>query len=417
MDLPVSIYALREAVDGFKPKLLGTSRGQDALQWLEFQAALRNVHVRHMGNNSEKHVKVKDERDEVKIIRVDGFSEDPAIVYEYVQCKFHSGYCPECRKKFEPYVFFANGKSSTVLERELEFRFNSIRNAGYKLVVAWSCEWKALKQNSPLANYVSRNCIIGPEISDNGLSEEEIFSRVQDGTMEGYLLVSAVVPLDLREYFSDVPPLFKKIEISREDLSAEMREYCERHQLLEHPTEQLVSGYHMEDMLYYSSYIQFLMDLGVKFYNLKKFYQFRTASIFKDYLEKMSEERAKAQAEGNEVRSLTIKALANSLYGSTLRSQLKDTDCRYAYDDKEALRYAGEPLLSSITECADGITEFTMKKGSLRFHSPITIGSTVLFHAKLLLMRFYYSFIKVYVPDTAFHPCYTDTGKLLTILS
>jgi hypothetical protein len=374
MNLPVSIYALRRPEDGFIPKLLGNTRGQDAIQWLEFQAAVMQTQIRHMGNDSEKHIRITTKNNELKLIRVDGYSSNPPVVYEYVQCKFHSGYCPSCRTKYPPYIFFANGKSSQELERELAERFQAIENAGYQLITMWSCEWMYEKENNELAKYVVRNCIIGPEINDNGMTEREIFSAVQDGTLEGFLLCSAVVPVEMREYFADLPPIFKKCQISRDDLSDEMREYCIRHDLLPHSTNQLVTGYHMEDQLCYSSYIQYLMDLGVEFYNLKRVYQFRTAPIFKEYLEKISEARVRAQQEGNNVRSSNCKMLGNSLYGSTLRTQLKDTVCRFAYSEKEVARYMGDPLLSSMTECGGEITEFTLKKSNLLLKSPITLG-------------------------------------------
>lgn len=90
-DLPVSIFALREADNNFKPLLAGTQRGMDALLWLEYHAMKDKISINHKGNNVEARITVEI-RGRTKVISVDGYSRDtyPHRVYEYVPCSFHS---------------------------------------------------------------------------------------------------------------------------------------------------------------------------------------------------------------------------------------------------------------------------------------------------------------------------------------
>lgn len=161
--------------------------------------------------------------------------------------------------------------------------------------------------------------------------------------------------------------------------------------------------------MYYSSYVSYLMELGVKFFNVIKFYQFHESRIFDRYLAELSEKRLEAQVAGNEPRSNLIKNMCNSLYGSTLRSQEKDTICKFSSSRKEYLRYASDPLLVSATDYSDGLTEFTMRKSNVLLKSPITIGAVVLFHSKRYLLEFYYGFVKKFISDYLQWPVYCDT--------
>lgn len=211
------------------------------------------------------------------------------------------------------YRFFANGKSATQLEQELMDRFNGIADAGYELIVGYSCQWKQIKDQSPVAKFVVKNQTIGPHITDDGMTEEEILNQIQDGHMDGFILASAVVPLELREFFSDLPPLFKRAEISRSDLSPAMLKYCERNDLLKTASKQLVTGYHMTRTLYYSYYVRYLLDHGVKFYAVERVYQFRTAPILRQFLSDISKRRMEAQLAGNDIKSNNLKLICNSV--------------------------------------------------------------------------------------------------------
>lgn len=199
-------------------------------------------------------------------------------------------------------------------------RLNAIASAGYDLIVGYSCQWQQLKQTSHLAQYVVNNQMIGPPIKDNGMTEQELLDRIQNGEMDGYLLASAVVPTHLRDFFSDLPPLFKRVEISRSDLSPIMLKYCEKHDLLKSPSKQLVTGFHMENAMYYSHYVRYLLDHGVHFFNVRRMYQYRTSPILRSFLMDAANQRMKAQADGNDIKSNNLKLLCNSVSFISKRS-------------------------------------------------------------------------------------------------
>lgn len=205
--------------------------------WLEYQSFMRSIFVRHKGNGVEMRITVEMNKKK-KVLMVDGYSYQttPATVFEYITCGFAEGYCPECCRRKPPYQFFGNDKWNDELEREQAIRFNAIRNAGYELVVGYSCGWKNLKQTSPIAKAVSLDCQIGPKIRDNGMTEAELLDKIESGEMAGFLVASAVVPTNLRAYFADFPPLFKKVEFHRGNVSPVMQKYVEKHDMLKIPS-------------------------------------------------------------------------------------------------------------------------------------------------------------------------------------
>jgi hypothetical protein len=414
--LPVSIYVQRKPENDFRPLLMGSFRGHEALLWLEYEAYVNDFFVKHKGNSMEKRITVEIQGKK-KIINVDGFTyaTKPPTVFEYVACGFASGYCPQHRLTRPPYTFFANKKNNHQLQCELEERFRAIRRANFKLKFIWSCQWEELKRTNPWAAHVSNFCMIGPKVDNRPMTEREIFDAVWEGEMHGFFLCSAVVPENLRNYFSDFPPLFHRATFNRDNVGPTMRAYCVEHDLLKADVTQLVSGFHVENVLYYSSYIAYLIELGVHFYDLKRVYQFHVEPIFRDYLDEISNQRLQAQLDGNEVVASNKKLLANSLYGATLRNETKDSTCKFLSTKQNSdafTRIFSNPLLTNVTDLGDDLVECTMKKSPVTLRSPATLGVAVLNWSKFKLLSFYYSFLKICLDHRKHHLLYCDTDAL-----
>ena len=87
--LPCSVYVQREADNGFKPVLLGSVVGRDALLWLESRVIIDGHNIRHKANGAEKKLQIYVDK-KMQVIAVDGFADahrgQPATVYEYSDC-------------------------------------------------------------------------------------------------------------------------------------------------------------------------------------------------------------------------------------------------------------------------------------------------------------------------------------------
>ncbi|KAK3782966.1 hypothetical protein RRG08_065874 [Elysia crispata] len=69
----------------------------------------------------------------------------------------------------------------------------------------------------------------------NLFNKKSILRTVYDGRLFGLVRCDIAVPESLRAHFSEMPPIFKNIEVSREDIGSFMGKYVDEHKLLSQP--------------------------------------------------------------------------------------------------------------------------------------------------------------------------------------
>ena len=89
---------------------------------------------------------------------------------------------------------------------------------GYNVVEMWECEWRQMKKtNRELQRFIAkqvRRTLDTVKI----MSEERMLSEVRHKRLFGCVDVDIRVPDHLKEKFSEMCPIFKNTEISRDDI-------------------------------------------------------------------------------------------------------------------------------------------------------------------------------------------------------
>jgi hypothetical protein len=90
----------------------------------------------------------------------------------------------------------------------------------------WECEWKRLKKQEPeMKAFITDRQ--RPCDRYNTMSEDSILQAVMDEKLFGALKVDLHVPDDLKSKFADMPPVFKNIDVSRDNIGDHMKAYAE----------------------------------------------------------------------------------------------------------------------------------------------------------------------------------------------
>ena len=76
----------------------------------------------------------------------------------------------------------------------------------------------------------------------SGMTESDILQRVKEGKLFGYVECDIHVPASREDYFSEMSPIFKNMELSRDDRSAHMRQFSEEEGFLKRPQRYLVGS-------------------------------------------------------------------------------------------------------------------------------------------------------------------------------
>ena len=116
---------------------------RQSILWLKWVEATEGVSIKHALNGRE-HVLMLKSGEKMK---VDGFDENN-VVYQYNGCMFHA--CFRCNSgKMDLIHPFFNKPLHAIYSRTLD-RERLIKENGYKLVVMWECDFKALLRVTPL---------------------------------------------------------------------------------------------------------------------------------------------------------------------------------------------------------------------------------------------------------------------------
>ena len=92
----------------------------------------------------------------------------------------------------------------------------------------WECEWwEHFKTDSSVYNYVKT---IFPY--KRPLSTDSLLKKKKNGSLFGYVQCDLIVPDELMTTFSIFPPIFKNIDVCRNDIGEYVKNSAEENDLL-----------------------------------------------------------------------------------------------------------------------------------------------------------------------------------------
>ena len=149
------------------------------------------------------------------------------------------------------------------------------------------CEWDEIKASRPdIQAYLKENIWLPePEVapylySTKNVNSNHLLEGIREGRLFGFVKCDVNVPEELREEFEDLPPVFKNVEISRDDIGPTMKEYALQYGEMETPRRSLISSYFGKQLLFSTNLLQWYMNHGIEVSNVTLFVQFRGDYVF-----------------------------------------------------------------------------------------------------------------------------------------
>ena len=141
-----------------------------------------------------------------------------------------------------------NKRMAELLE---ETRANTeyIKRKGCRVVEMWECEWHDMKKTNR-----ELQCFIATEVRRTLhkvkiMSPARILSELRNERLFGCVEVDIRVPDLLKEKFSEMCPIFKNAEISRDDIRYFMKAYAEEHNIMAQLRRSLIGSMKGEKIL------------------------------------------------------------------------------------------------------------------------------------------------------------------------
>ena len=367
-DMPTGWYVRRREENGFRPQQ-AQPYGQMAIQWLTRESDRTGCTIRHQGNGREKRVG--------KLL-VDGWCAKTRTAYQFHGCYFHG--CPKCYDHEETNTL--NGKTMGTLLADTKKHTTYLRRH-VKVVEMWECQWKRESKALPRPKW--------------NMTQSEILADVVNGTLFGMVECDVHVPPELRPYFSEMQPIFKNANVSRDDIGPYMRQYAEEHDIMSTPRRMLVGSYRGEKILLTTPLLRWYLAHGLVVDRVYQIVEYSPKPCFQHFGESVSTARRDGDVDPDKsIIADTMKLLGNSAYGKTVTNVDRHRDVKYCTEGGTSTLISNKRF-RQLDVVTDDAYEVTSSKARVTYDLPHHIGFFVYQYAKLRMLEFYYDFVDRYV--------------------
>ena len=235
---------------------------------------------------------------------------------------------------------------------------------------------------------------------------------IQNDSLYGFLFVDIETPEHLKEKLADFPPTIKNTDVSRADIGPYMEKIAEEHGYLKKPQRYLISSYFGEKILINSEMAKFYLDLGLKITRIYEFIQFHPSKCFESLALQIAADRREGDRHPDfQILAMTSKLTGNSLYSASLLNKNSHRDITY-HNDTTVNNVINSPHFTHLDVIEENLYEVKCRKKQIKNNLPIQIGLNVYMNAKLHMLKFYYLFLKKFIPDRHYELNESDTDSL-----
>ena len=140
-------------------------------------------------------------------------------------------------------------KPMAELREETTANSKYIRDQGYNLVEMWECQWRRMKKTNSAVQYFMNRKFHRPLDHHQTLDQNQIIKAIRDESLFGVVECDITVPDHLKPKFSEMCPIFKNTQISKEDIGEYMQTFAEEQHIMPQPRRSLIGSYFGEKIL------------------------------------------------------------------------------------------------------------------------------------------------------------------------
>ena len=363
-----------------------------AAEWLTWESERTGHSIRHQVNGREKRIGK---------LPVDGWCSTTKTAYQYHGCYYHGHPCLALETNA------VNGKPMTQLLAETRKNTAYLRHF-VKVVELWECQWKNMRKDAAV-----KRCLDAAfprrRHAKWKMTQQQILIDVRTGTLFGIIECDVRVPEELRAHFAEMQPVFKNVNMTRDDLGPFMRRYAEDYDIMTRPRRMLVGSFRGDKMLLATPLLRWYLDHGLEVTRVYQVIEYEPNPCFRRFGDAVSTARREGDVHPHKAMfANTMKLLGNSGYGKTITNVDRHRDVKYC-TEVEASRMINDRRFRLLDVVVDNAYKIEMSKRTVTYALPIHVGFFVLQYAKMRMLQFYYDFIDRYLERPLFQYCEMDT--------
>lgn len=394
-------YIERQKSNNFKPEIRQTS-SVVALEWIKYIEYTKQIKLKHQLNGGEVLIGGR------KIL-VDAFHIKTGDIYNFNGCYWHGHDC---------YLTLKMNVDEKINRKNRTQRvYDYLKALGYKVTVMNECSWLQLKLSFEVAK-ISKYWIVSKPVYDSKiLTEALILKGVVDETIFGLIEVDIVTPESLKDYFKEMTPIFKNIDVTIKDCGIYMNEFIKKHKITKPAQRMLIGSYFGKEILLGTPLLKWYIKHGLKVTKIYRVIQYVPHKTFENFTQEVTIARRMGDFNSeSKIISDLYKLLGNSSYGKTITNKKKHTQIIYA-NDKKTSRLIDSWRFTRATELHSDLYEVEMQLKKIKFNLPLQIGFMVYQYAKLKMLQFTFDFLDKFVSRQDYQLCEMDTDSLYMAIS
>ena len=193
------------------------------------------------------------------------------------------------------------------------------------------------------------------------------------------------VPGELKAKFSKFLPVFKYIDVTRNDIGEYMKTYAEENDLLKQP-QRLISSFKLTNGIIITPFLNFCLDLGLQCTKIHRFVRYTPRKVFNSFVQSVVDaRRAGDENPLSGVLAKKMKLLGNSSYGYQILDRSKHTLVKYL-GDKKIHRAINNQYFKRLNFVAKDLYAVELVKSTIEHREPIILGFFILQYSKLRLL-------------------------------
>mgnify|MGYP006375582401 FL=1 len=368
--MPTEHPIIRRKQSGFKAEMTDPY-GQQAREWLTYIEQSTQSQLQHKFNGKEMQLGPKR-------LRVDGWDSKARVAYQFHGCLFHGHDDPNCPITRDLSINPVNNKPLTELRDKTRQLTDYLRDeVGVKVVAIWECQWKKEnRENRSLQTFLHKRFPLSSHrpLKQLNPTQQNIIDAVLDGTLFGLVQCDLHVPDRLKEYFSEMTPIFKNTQISKEDIGPHMREYAEQHKLLSTSRRTLIGSFVGEKILLATPLLRWYLQKGLEITDVYLVVEYKPDACFQKFGNDVSAARRTGDADSSKtILGETYKLLGNSAYGKTITNLDKQYKVVYVESD-QVPKHVNSKHFRKLTHLNKSLYEIELTKTKIKYQLPLQIG-------------------------------------------
>ena len=192
-------------------------------------------------------------------------------------------------------VNLISGKNFLELREATQEITSYLKNdVGVNVIEMYECEWERMKVDQPeIEDFIQTSLPKSPSSfpSSIPITKASIVRAVYDGRLFGLVRCNISVPESLRAHFSEMPPIFKNIEVSREDIGSVMGKYADERKLLGQPRRTLIRSFIGKNIFMETQLLRWYLEHGLAVDQVYEVVEYVPERCFQGFADTLSENR------------------------------------------------------------------------------------------------------------------------------